>query len=599
MDTSALTPQEQELASRVSIDELMASTEGISQWVRLSGTPEEAEAFDWIEQRLKSYGLETRRYLHPGLVSWPEEASLTVTGADGKAVDIPCGTHAFATSTSPEGLEGELLFVGGPNHADLGKQDVRGKIVLIDGIIAPNSNQLVEEYGIAGAIWIAGLRLHERGLSPVWGTPTPETADLLPKTPSVSVVAEHGDRLRAMLAEGPVRVNMRAKVHQSWKQLPVLIAEVMPTQVGPESDTFVLFSGHVDSWYYGAMDNGTANATQMEVGRLLAQERDSLRRGLRLGFWSGHSHARYAGSAWYADNFWQELHDRCVGHVNVDSVGGREANILSEGNSMSEARSFLSDVIEAVAGQRLEAKRYGRSGDQSFWGHGIPSMLMSLSEQPAENADPVLLALHHQISGGAGASGGLGWWWHTPEDTIDKIDPQLLKRDATIYTLILHRLCTRPILPYDYAAVVGDLTATVGQIQAKAGDHFDLQPVSTELKELDAAIDRLKERVAALSAAGAPDPTVAAIINKGIMRLGRALIPVDYTNTGQFDHDLAVPTKPLPSLQAAASLATLDPESDEYHFLRTRLVRERNRAVYGLRQAIHAVDETLANLESA
>ncbi|HEX3723797.1 MAG TPA: M28 family peptidase, partial [Nitrolancea sp.] len=447
----------------------MNSTRAIAQWVRLSGTEEEAQAFDWIEAKLKEYGLDVHRYAHPALVSWPESASLEIVGA-ADTESIPCATHAFATSTPAGGLEGELVAVGRATAENLAKANVRGKIALIDGIIAPNTNQLLEESGAAAAIWIAGGRLHERGLDPIWGTPTPETAHLLPKTPSVSVKGEEGPRIKAALEKGPVRVRLHTSVYQDWRQLPLLTGDLRPASDSPEADLFVMFSGHVDSWYYGAMDNGTANATMLEVGRILSQHRGTLRRGIRFCFWSGHSHARYAGSAWYADNFWHDLYDHCVAHVNVDSVGGNGAVILSQGNSMSEVRDFVSDVIEQIAGQELARRRYGRAGDQSFWGHGIPAMLMSLSEQPAENADPLLLALHQQISGGAGAGGGLGYWWHTPEDTVDKIDPEFLKRDATIYTLILNRLVSVPVLPFSYSPVVDDLNAVTNAIQEKAGE---------------------------------------------------------------------------------------------------------------------------------
>ena len=597
MSTPAIRNDERALIDAVSADHLMDSTRAIAQWVRLSGTADEAKAFDWIERLLTEYGLETHRYAHPALVSWPESASLTLITADGAAREIPCATHAFATSTPAGGREGDLVAVGRGSVAELADADVRGKIALVEGIVAPNHNLTVERAGVAGSIWIAGGRLHERALSPVWGTPTPQTADLLPKTPSVSVLAEHGAILKEALERGPVRVRLQTTVYQGWRQLPCLTADLRPAHSGPEAEQFVLFSGHVDSWYYGAMDNGTANATMLEVSRLLAQHRDALRRGMRVAFWSGHSHARYAGSTWYADTFWHDLHDHCVAHVNVDSVGGNQATVLSEGNAMSEVRSFVSDAIEPVAGQRLSARRYGRAGDQSFWGHGIPAMLMSLSEQPPENADPVLLALHHQISGGAGASGGLGSWWHTPEDTVDKIDPDFLRRDATIYTLILFRLCNTQILPFDYAAVVEDLTRVVSDIGAKAGDHFDLQPVTDALARLDQAVTRLRDAIATSEQTGGEERAVS--INRCLMRVGRALIPVDYTESGQFDHDRAMPTRPLPSLQPAASLAGMDQESDAYHFLHTRLVRERNRVVQGVRQATEAIEETLATLGAA
>lgn len=569
----------------------MEATRTIAQWVRLSGTPDEAKAFDWIEARLRGYGLATNRYLHPALVSWPESATLGATAAAATPVRVPCATHAFAASTPHGGVEAPLVYVGRGTDGDLRSVDLRGKIALVDGIIAPNKNLAVETTGVAGSVWIAGTYLHLRALSPVWGTPTPETAHLLPKTPSVSVTGSEGARLRDLVQAGPVRVRLDTRVYRGWKQLPCLTGDLRPARAGAGGEHFVMFSGHVDSWYYGAMDNGTANATMLEVARLLATRRAELRRGLRVAFWSGHSHARYAGSAWYADHFWHDLHDHCVAHVNVDSVGGKGATVLSEGNSMGELREFASDVIEQLAGQRLSARRYGRAGDQSFWGHGIPSLLMLLSEQPAENADPVLLALHHQISGGAGKSGGPGWWWHTPDDTVDKIDPAFLKRDAEIYAVLLHRLCAAAILPIDHRPVLAELDETLRDLQAACGDRLDLSPVARELATLRSSADALRAHAAT---ARADD---ARAINRGLTGISRSLIPIDYTRTGQFDHDLAVPTSPLPGLQGVRRLASLSPGTDEYEFLVTRLVRERNRAVSGMREARRAVNEALSELD--
>ena len=54
-------PDEQALVEAVSSQGLMDSTRTIAQWVRLSGTPEEARAFDWIESQLQAYGLKTTR----------------------------------------------------------------------------------------------------------------------------------------------------------------------------------------------------------------------------------------------------------------------------------------------------------------------------------------------------------------------------------------------------------------------------------------------------------------------------------------------------------------------------------------------------------
>ncbi len=591
MAPARISDQEQTILDAVSTDRLMHATESIAQWERLSGTEEEKKAFDWIESQLREFGLEPVRYEHPALVSWPESATLTLTTGDAEIIEIPCATHAFGLSTPEDGISSMLVDAGSGDVDDLTGEDLRGRIVLVDGIIAPNRNLTVESAGVAASIWVAGSRLHERGLSPIWGTPTPETANLLPRTPSVSVLAEHGERIKALLEQGPVTATIHTQVYTAWRYLPLLTADINPAVQNADANTFVLFSGHVDSWYYGAMDNGTANATMLEVAAILANRIDDLRRGIRFAFWSGHSHARYAGSAWYADEFWLELHDRCVAHINVDSVGAKDATVLSEGKNMAELRDFVSDAIEPIAGQRLNRRRFGRAGDQSFWGVGIPAALMSLSAQPPENADPVLLALHHQISGGKSASGGLGSWWHTPEDTIDKIDPDNLHRDASIYTLLLYRLTTTPVLPLDFRLTVAELRERIKELEAAGGDRISLGRLITEVDSLADRLQRLQT-----VADGESDDDRAHRINQCLMEIGHALIPVDYTALGQFDHDLAVPTSPLPGLSRIPELSGLDTSGSDYQLLLTRLRRERNRAIHGIRSARRAIEDALRDL---
>ena len=79
--------------------------------------------------------------------------------------------------------------------------------------------------------------------------------------------------LRRLAERGALRVRLTTEVDTRWRHIPVLTAEL-----DGEEDNFVLFSGHIDYWHYGAMDNGTANATMMEVGRILANHRAALRR---------------------------------------------------------------------------------------------------------------------------------------------------------------------------------------------------------------------------------------------------------------------------------------------------------------------------------
>lgn len=559
---------QQALLNSVSADRLMQDVEQIASWVRLSGTAEEREAFEYLERRLREAGLQTQLLEHEALISLPEDASLTVEGADGQALD--CIAHSFAASTPDEGIAAPAVYVG-----DLGtEQTLSGRIVVIDGLAMPNVVAKAEALGAAGAVFLnRDPHVHEMIVSTVWGSPPPERMKELPQIPVVSMAGEDADSLRELIADTQDRVSLRlhTRVDTGWRKIPLLVAD-LPGQV---EDTFVMFAGHVDSWHYGAMDNGTANATMLEVARLLADV--DLYRGLRLTFWSGHSHGRYAGSTWYADTHWTELAERCVAHVNVDSVGGRNATRLDNGYCMPETHAVGARAVAAVTDQTFRGSWVGRAGDQSFLGIGVPSLFMSLSEQPANSPDA---SRDFAITGGD--TGGLGWWWHTPEDTPDKIDPDNLVRDAQVYVAAVHELCASPVLPLDYAATAATLSEQLRKLQEQLGDRFDLSDCVTEAEALSEAMKRLNERIAAID----PEDWIATIaLNQALLELSRTLIPVLYTRAGRFDHDPATSIPELPPLADAVRLTEVPVDSEEAPALRVAARRGRNELLHAVRTA--------------
>jgi hypothetical protein len=297
-----------------------------------------------------------------------------------------------------------------------------------------------------------------------------------------------------------------------------------------------------------------------------------------MAFWSGHSHGRYASSAWYADTFWHDLHERCAVHVNIDSVGAKTAVVLSEAPVMAETYAFARDVLKDTVDVDLDYRRMSRSSDQSFWGHGISSVLASLSEQGIEDSE-MFKAMASLLGGGA-KGGGLGWWWHTTEDTLDKIDDDNLVRDAGIYAETLWRLCTVDRMPLDMAALADEIADAIDGYIGAANGTLDL----SETKEL---ASNLATRIRSLDLTKAP----AARSNQLLMDLGRQLVPVNFTANGPFEQDLALGTQPVPGLREVAQLATLDPASDDFRFLKTKLVRQRNRIEHALRASMRLVSE--------
>jgi hypothetical protein len=570
-------PLEASFQALVSGDLLMEHVRTMGAWERESGSPGEARAYDHIERALRAYGFAVERGQIDAFISLPEHGRVVLPGGDA----IEGLTHSFSPSTAPDGLEGELVDVGYGTPEDLAR--ARGKIALVGSLATPGKAWAAQEAGTLGQVFVNLDHLHNMIVTTVWGTPTPATAGRIPRTPCLSIRGDDARRLRALLGQGPARVKLVTRVRTGWMPIPHLTGHLEGRD--PE---FVLFSGHVDAWHHGAMDNGTANATMLEVARLLGGRRDALRRGLRLAFWSGHSHGRYAGSAWYADTAWHELHRRCVVHLNVDSTGARGATDYSVFHATEEAQGFAEAVVRDVTGQAGHARRFSRAGDQSFWGIGIPSAFMSLSGIPKQDTD--LSRAMYRLFGTA----GFPWWWHTREDTVDKIDPAVLVLDTKVYVAAALRLVNAPVLPLDYARVARALGATLEDLGAAGGGRFDLTPVAEAARRLAERADSLASTLDRAAAADGPIPAAA---NRALVRLSRILVPLAYTTGDRFQHDLALPLAPLAGLQPVRELTGLDPASDAFKFTVAALVRERNRAVHALAEAADVIDDLLEGKE--
>ena len=538
---------------------LMASCATFAERIKLSGTPEELASMRTIQLKLDGFGYRTNLLSHDAYISLPGKASVTINGAAVEAI-----THSFSRPSPPGGLTAPVLYLGEGTPADFARHDVHGAIVLTEGIASPAVAALCVTGGAAGQLHISPHEhLHEMCISPVWGNPSTTTADALPRTVTCTVSNADGGALRDRLARGerPV-VTLHAEVDTGWRPTPILVADM----AGPTPDgEFILFSGHHDTWYYGVMDNGSANATMIEVARIMALHRDAWRRNLRLCFWSGHSHGRYSSSTWYVDTNWDELERRCAVHVNVDSTGGIGASVLTESAAASELTALAADVIRQETNAEHEGRRTARNSDMSFWGVGIPSMFGSLSHQPP-SAEKMRNAL--------------GWWWHTPHDLLDKIDEANLVRDTRIFVHAFWRLLTDPVLPLDYAAHTTALLGELGRIEASLHGRLSLEPLISAATALHGK--------AALLAASDTNPTR---VNRALMHVSRALVPMDYTTGDRFRHDPALPQPPWPALQPIRDLAAAD--ADAARFAAVDAVRARNHMLFALRQASRALDAAL------
>ena len=571
---------EKRVLDTVSSDEPSALLDRFSTLVRSSGKEGERIAADYICQRLKHYGIPHRVHEPTLYISLPVKSALQFKQGDSWE-DIGCSSPSFSAGSEPHWVEAqgvmtsatireEDLYIFDSTIVDH-NADVKGKIAFCEGTFSPGMVRSLEDMGAVGIVMInPGERIHESNCSTVWGTATLDNMHRLPDVPVVSISRPDGDRLRRGVRDGGVMLRMRTRMDAGWRRCPLVVAEIPGAD---DPDSFILVHGHLDSWYYGLCDNGTGNAALLELARVLHGAKEGLGRSVRVAWWPGHSHGRYAGSTWYADNFAIDIEAHCIAQINIDSPGAKWATRYDQAMFMDETVDFVREVIRHSAGQIPTGRRPQRAGDYSFNNIGITGIYMSLAEIPEDVRREKGFYL---VGGNAGNSIS----WHTDEDLMEYVDLDLLLQDLKVYATTICRLANALLLPFDFRETIKNHRARLQFYQGEAGARFDLNPAIEQLDELAGGLKKFyadaQETLKSFSDAGAD---TMGRYNDLLLALGRALIPIDYVNMARFEHDPAVPIPPLGRLEPVRDLAQLDNDPHLQNITVNTLVRRRNQIV--------------------
>jgi len=587
---------EKEMLEAVSKEVPWKLVEYFSRLKRDSGTEGEREAARYITGELDSLGISHQVYEPELYLSLPQWARLRVLSSS--PFEIRCKTPSFSCSTEGEAVEGEVVYV----PTETGEkteylfaegmkgvtQDVKGKIVLTEGIFAPQKAWEMESCGATGQIYInPGSLIHEANFSTVWGTPTLENMNRIPKNPIVSIARADGERLIDLCKKGKPRVVLQTKLAVRWARCPIPVAEIKGAL---EPEKYILIHGHYDVWHYGVGDNATGNAACLEIARVLNFFKKRLSRSAKVAWWPGHSTGRYGGSTWFSDHFALDIAENCITQINIDSPGCRWATEYDGVMWMSEVNDFCKKVIHDVTGKIARGIRPMRAGDYSFNHIGVTSMYMLMSTIPKEVRKEKGF---YTVGGCAGNS----WAWHTENDTLEVADPEVLLRDIRIYVASAHRMLNACIFPFDFVQWADACENILGDYQAIAKDRFDLTAVQEEVHALQKALSPLYSQLEEAYSKGEKRPERFKKINQCLLELGRILIPIDYTKADRYSHDPAVPIPPFPDLEAVRQLSRFAPEGNEYRFLKTQLLRGRNKVIDALRRARREVERSLDEFE--
>jgi len=387
---------------------------------RLAGTEAEARARDWAVKKLTALGFANVRVETFALPVWSrgrESAEILAPFPQPMAVAALGGSG----STGPDGVSAEVVAFDSVDALRAAPSDlVQGKIVFIDH--AMPANQDGSGYGQFGAPRRQGPTLAskkgaiaivvrsigtDRHRNPHTGMQ--EFTDGAKPIPAGALSNPDADQLLRILKRGqPVRMNLVLENRTVPGRSGNVIAEV------PGRDPSlppIVVSGHLDSWDQGtgAVDDGAGVAIAaaaakriMDVGRPL--------RTIRV-IWFGAEEVGLVGGIDYLAKHGKEPH-----YALIESDFGAD-KIWKVDSKLGPARKAEAEAIaKALA----------------------PLGIVTGSFDKAEGSDigPMLEAGHPGV--GLNQDGSRYFdLHHTPDDTLDKIDPAQLRQNVAAWTTVV------------------------------------------------------------------------------------------------------------------------------------------------------------------
>ena len=399
-------------------------TEGLTTEVgqRMAGTEAEARARVWSVAKLKAMGFANVRIDTFTMPVWMRGAeSVSITAPFPQKLTIAALGNSGATP--PGGIEGEL--VGFDSLAELEAAPdsaVRGKIVFVSHAMPRTEDG--SGYGVFGAPRRQGPSIASRKgaiaivirsigtdyhRNPHTGTmsfapgvtPIPAGALPLPDAEQVQRILKR--------ATGPVRMRLQLEsISLANQQSGNVIAEV------PGRDPAlapILVSGHLDSWDQGtgALDDGVGVAIAAAAAKRIMDAGRPLRT-IRI-VWFGAEEVGLFGGLDYRAKYGKQPH-----HALMESDFGAD-RIIKVDSRLGDARKD-----EALAIQRA-LQPLGI----------VPG---SLTETSGSDIGPMVA---DGLPGVALKQDGTRYFdvHHTPDDTLDKIDPAQLRQNVAAWTAVL------------------------------------------------------------------------------------------------------------------------------------------------------------------
>lgn len=369
---------------------------------KIAGGPAERVAAESIAAEMAGYGLDVEVQEFPQTFYEDFGSDLEVVGGP---VLSPL-TMLYSPSGTFSGVE--IVYCGLGLPEDFAGLDVIGKIALIRRGAITFATKIANAASAGAA---AGIVFNS--------VPGNMNATLysMADIPAVMISQEDGAVLTGLLEGGPVSVNLTVDA----VYYPSTSQNVIGTRQGLDPDAGIVYIGaHYDSVWHGpgANDDGSGIGAMLEAARVLTRYGHKTKATIKFCAF-GSEEVGSAGSEAFVMGNLEEVETRGLGMINLDMIA--VGDVLNIGN-IGWADSALVDYTQlkatAMGIDDWAPWKAGTNSDHVYFElMGVPVVFLYQSPDP---------------------------YYHTAEDTPEKIDVGLLERNGELATAVLYDWAKNP-----------------------------------------------------------------------------------------------------------------------------------------------------------
>ncbi len=416
---------------------------------RISGSEPLTRATAWAAEAMRQAGLQNVTMQPVMVPHWVRGNEL---GAIVTPVAKPLHLLGLGMSvgTAPGGVTAEVVVV--PDFAaldSLGRAGVEGKVVVFNAVYKGYGQTVM--YRTAGpsrAAALGAIAVLVRSITPL-AMQTAHTGTLVydkkqpavPKIPAAAISIEDALMLERLAAGGPTRVHLEMGAHQDPDAPSFNIYGEIPGSEHPEQ--IVDVGGHIDSWDVGqgAQDDGSGITAALAAVALIHKLDLHPKRTIRVVFWVNEENGGAGGRAYLAG-----LGDTAKNHVAaIEMDGGAEQPLgYGYGSRGGQRRATPNSPLSGPAPQLNEAEQHSLALLQAIGTLLTPVGATTVhAGGGGSDIEPLM---------GAGVP-GLGElttmahyfdWHHTEADTLDKVDPEMFRKNVASLAVMSYVLADMP-----------------------------------------------------------------------------------------------------------------------------------------------------------